>query len=249
MWVRVIVGQLVLGCVAFGVGCSSSKDDDEQKEEGALPCNQSAAECRANFADTYQGAYAGDASGSLILSADESGEIVGTATSGDGSFAIFGSVNQFGKLTGEADDGTRFVGQIDESGRVTGTWEGPAGSGTFTAVGTKPVTIPPGSGSGGSGSGGASSGGSPSGGSQSSNPLANDPRFTPSVAVICAASEKCGDDPATCEETVLFLRELVAEAGCIEELNGFFTCVVNSGQCGMVAECQAAYDTLNACGG
>jgi hypothetical protein len=248
MWVRVIVGQLVLGCVAFGVGCSSSKDDDEQKEEGALPCNQSAAECRANFADTYQGAYAGDASGSLILSADESGEIVGTATSGDGSFAIFGSVNQFGKLTGEADDGTRFVGQIDESGRVTGTWEGPAGSGTFTAVGTKPVTIPPGSGSGGSGAGGASSGGSPSGGSQSSNPLANDPRFTPSVAVICAASVKCGDDPATCEDELLLLRELVAEVGCIEELNGVFTCVVNSGQCGTVPECQAAYDAFDMCG-
>lgn len=248
MRVSVIVGQLVLGCLAFGLGCSSSKDGDEQKEEGALPCNQSVAECRANFADTYQGAYAGDAAGSLILSADESGEIVGTATTSDGSFAIFGSVNQFGKLTGEADDGTRFVGQIDESGRVTGTWEGPAGSGTFTAVGTKPVTIPPGSGSGGSGSGGASSGGSPSGGSPS-DPLANDPRFTPSIDVICTARAKCGDDPATCEEMMLALREAVADAGCIEELNGFFTCVVSSGQCGMVAECQAAYDALFACGG
>jgi hypothetical protein len=248
MRVSLIVGQLVLGCLALGLGCSSSKDDDDPKEEGALPCNQSVAECRANFADTYQGAYVGDAAGSVILSADESGEVVGTATTSDGSVAIFGSVNQFGKFTGEAEDGTRFVGQIDTSGRVTGTWEGPAGSGTFTAVGTKPVTIPPGSGGGGSGSGGATSGGSPSGGSPSSNPLANDPRFTPSIDAICAASAKCGDDPATCEETVLFLRQAVADAGCIAELNGFFTCVVNSGQCGMVAECQGAYDALNACG-
>lgn len=231
----------------LALACSSSNDDDE-KEDGALPCNQSPAECRANLADTYQGAYTGDAAGSLILDADESGDVVGTATSGDGSsFAIFGSVNQFGKITGEADDGTRFVGQIDASGRVTGTWEGPAGSGTFAAVGTKPVTIPPGnSGTGGSGSGGASSasGGSSSGG----NSLANDPRFTPSVDVICAATAKCGDDPAECRDSLLLIRELI-DTECIDELNAFMTCAVNSGQCDVASECQVAYDALNACGG
>jgi hypothetical protein len=243
MWAHRTVGQLVLGWVVFSLACSSSKGDDDPKEEGALPCNQSAAECRANLADTYQGTYTGDAAGSLILSADESGDVVGTATSGDGtSFAIFGSVNQFGKITGDADDGTHFEGQIDTSGRITGTWSGPAGSGTFVAVGTKPVTIPPGN----SGGGGSGSGGSPSGGAPSSDP--DDPRFTPSVDVICTSAAKCGDDPADCEETVLLLREIVVETGCIEELNGFFTCVVNSGLCGMTAECQAAYDALNACG-
>ena len=166
-------------------------------------------------------------------------------SSDGGSFAVFGSVNQFGKVTGESEDGTRFVGQIDASGRLTGTWEGPAGSGTFAAVGTKPVTRPPGN----PGGGGSGSGGAPSGGAPSSNPLANDPRFTPSIEVVCAAAVPCGDDPAECEDTVLLLRELSAEAGCIVELNAFFTCVVNSGQCGMTAECQASYDALNACAG
>ncbi len=220
----------------MALACSSSNDDE--KEEGALPCNQSPAECRANLADTYQGAYTGDAAGSLILDVDGSGDVVGTATSGDGSSsAIFGSVNQFGKITGEADDGTRFVGQIDASGRVTGTWEGPAGSGTFAAVGTKPVTIPPGN---------SGAGGSP--GSPSTDPFANDPRFTPSVAAICEVSVRCGDDKAECEEMVLELREVVAALGCIEELNAFFTCIVSSGQCEETSECQAAADALNGCG-
>ncbi len=109
MRVSVIVGLVVVGCVSFGLGCSSSKDDDEQKEEGALPCDQSAAECRAKFADTYQGSYTGDAAGSLILSADRVRAIVGTGHRARTVRSPSGSAqSSSASLTGEADDGTRF---------------------------------------------------------------------------------------------------------------------------------------------
>jgi len=249
MRVGVLLGRVLL-CGSVILACSSKDDDDE--EEGALACNQSAAECRASFADTYQGAYTGDASGSLILSADESGDVVGTVTHSDGSSsAIFGDVNQFGKITGETDDGTRFVGQIDENGRVTGTWEGPGGKGTFAATGsTASVPGPSGTGGSGSGSGGASFGGSPSvpqGGSSTGNPFENDPRFTPSIDAVCTATAKCGDDPLECAELMLEIRELTALAGCIEELNAFFTCAVASGQCDVSVVCAAEDDAFAVC--
>jgi hypothetical protein len=237
--------QALVSVGVVAVGCSSSGGDDKPKEAGTLACNQPATECRAGFADTYEGTYTGDASGRVILDVDVLGGIVGTATKADGSsVAIFGQVNEFGKITAEADDGTQFVGQFEADGSFTGTWTGPNGSdGTFSGTSTTPTT-----GTGGrSGAGGASSGGS-AGGSTSTDPLATDPRFIPSLDAICDAIVACGQDRKECEEQVVLLRGGAAQAGCIDELNAFFACAVGAGTCDASVQCQGVFDSLMTCG-
>jgi hypothetical protein len=254
MWVN--KGSMVAALVVMvAVGCSS---DDDDKETGALPCDSTPSECKAAFADDYEGVYTGDASGRVIFTVDPDGTLYGTATTDAGSEALDGTVNQFGRIQGTASDGTKYDGQFDGNNGFSGTWTSPEGNtGTFAGKGTG-VSVPVGTGGSsatGGRSGTATGGRSPTGGTtstggtSSTDPILSDPRFSPDTPTICAASVVCGADISECEPNLILLRDIAVDSGCIAQLNAMFACVVDTGACDIPTQCPAQYEAFETCVG
>jgi hypothetical protein len=235
------LGLVVLG-LAFG--CSGDGDDDK-KAEGALPCNQSAAACKASFADSYEGTYTGDATGRVIFEVDSSGAIFGTATLSDGnSEGLLGEVNEYGKFTGEGSNGTVYTGQFDGKGGFSGTWKATDGtSGTFSGTGTKPPPVASGTG-GNTGTGGSTGTGGFNGGIGGSPPGRSG--FDPTVDEICDFIVMCDTTRAECESQVGAIQDLMAQYGCVAETNAFFQCGLDSQAC-EAPQCQPQFEAMDAC--
>lgn len=130
------LGRSILLGAWFAAVVSCSGEEGEEGSgaaPGDLPCDTTPVECRAAFRDVYEGTYAGAVSGRLILDIDMNGGIVGTVTAANNqSAALFGRVNEFGRVEFTSDDDTIWVGQFTADHRFAGTWAAADGKeGTF----------------------------------------------------------------------------------------------------------------------
>ena len=229
---------LVVAVVSVAPGCGSENEEAQAKTpSGALPCDGLAIDCRAAYADEYDGSYSGGALGRFTLRVDVLGGISGTVNDDDaGPQSATGQVNEFGQIEFSLPDGTTFSGQFKADGAsFQGTWTGPGGSGTFTG---QSATKAP-AGGGGAGSGGAGAG---SGGTGNVGPQPSVEQVTTAVKQSCEAAAECGLVPASsCAEVKP--RSLT---DCLREELTLYQCII-ADPCNSLTTCAPQSSALMAC--
>lgn len=208
-------------------GCSSSSSSNAgATPAGALPCTGLTIDCRAAFADTYSGSYAGSESNTFSINVDILGGIQG---SGPG-ITITGQVDEFGRVTFTTDDGKTFTGQFssDRHG-MSGTWKSSSGSGTWSAQSTTAPT-----GTGGTGAGGTGSG-------PSASTVVN------TAAQACQKAVTCGTLTAADCPTVNSTTQPDYPQPCWAEELAIYQCINDTACASIPATCGAKVTAADSC--
>jgi len=215
-------------CLLVGACSSSTNGGNSATPAGALPCTGLAIDCRAAFADTYNGSYAGAQSGTFGLSVDILGGIQGTAP---GSITITGQVNEFGQITFTFSDGTTFTGQFnaDHHG-FKGTWKSSGGqTGTFEGQSTTYVNTNTGT----------------DAGTNTTGPLTASTVVAISEAA-CQHAVTCGDIVASTCPVAMGQTEPLSPEACWAKDVALNQCISNAA-CDYRTKCDAANTALENC--
>lgn len=227
------IGVSLALCSALA--CSSSDDGSDAKTpDGALSCDGLAIDCRAAYADEYDGTYTGSDQGRFTLRVDILGGVSGTVL-GDGapSAAATGQVNEFGQIAFTLPDGTKFDGQFAADGTsFQGSWTGPAGSGTFSGKSATRVPVN-------GGTGGAASG---TGGNGNSVPPPSVAEVQAAVKDACQAVANCGLVAESTCATVM-PRSLT---DCLREELTLYQCTL-ADPCNSLTTCEPQSNAMQAC--